>query len=589
MKKILVVMMAFALALTMSMTAAAKDTVQVTLTSPAIVKVGCERAGAVTFSFDANTQIQTGDWWYFDLPSGVTICKKLDYFIVRGATPEDETDYVTIADTAAKRVTLSGGILGVPPSFPVGSQAGPMAVTDLGSGSAATTVTGGVMVFRVRASVGSQRVWVDVYGTTTSTVLTVGAATTFDLTILDGQAWENYILLNTDSKVENTWGDVEEDTIDYVNENVPHVENTLCVNAEEYSGSLVFISFDSLESKFTFTGDAQIAHVASDNPLSLAYCSDKVDRDETGDILIGGQNSCSFDYETTAGYCPDFTGNRIYLLGTTTFGDPDDRYDMSVTIETPGVYFTSVPSLAGFTPEEDKDCANTGTAVSPAWTYFNESGDEASGFPDASCSVTSNDRVRETLTTGGAITSIDTYDALWIDLPTMVYDTSIIGEGTEVEITVAFDKYPCGNIFSESVVIGTFVEACPVGGGATTLLYPFLPPLDGSIPGWWGGFVIVNAGPDDGTATLTLIEEDGDVATLTTETILSGTQWNAGAPATLLGMVTPADTNAGTFGDANLSVQVVCDFSLGGGFEFVGNGTEGVGCDAYVLGTDGWQ
>lgn len=590
MKKILVVMMAFALVLTMSMTAAAKDTVQVTLTSPAIVKVGCEKAGAVTFSFDANSVIRTGDWWYFDLPSGVTLCKGIDYFIVRGAVAEDETDFVTIADKDTRRVTLSGGILGVLNGMAPGQEIGPMSVTDMGDGATALAAAGGQMVFRVKGTVGSQRVWVYAYGTTTSATVTVGAATTFDLTILDGQDHVNNILLNTDVSTgsELVWGDVEEDTIDQT-ENVPHVENTLCINAEAYSSSTVFISFASLDDKFTFTGDSQIAHVATANPLSLGFCSDKVDRDESGDILIGGQNTCLFDYETTTGYCADFSGNRIYLMGTTTFGDPNDRYDMTVEIETPGVYFSSVPALAGFEPGDDKDCANTGDALGVAFTYFNEAGAEASGLPTASCDVASNDRVRLAKTTGGAITSIDDYDALWINLPPMVYDTSIIGADVEVEISVQFSKYPCGVIFTGTQVIGTFVDTCPVGAGATTLLYPFMPALDGHIAGWWGGFVIVNAGPDSGTATLTLIEADGDMATLTTGTIASGTMWNAGSPANLLSSVTPDAANAGTFGDDNLSIQVVCEFSLGGGFGFTGNGTEGVGYCAYVLGTTGWQ
>ncbi|MFH0731111.1 MAG: hypothetical protein V2B19_32805 [Pseudomonadota bacterium] len=586
MKKMLVVMMALAMVFAVTATTFAKDTVQVTLTSPAIVKKGCEKAGAVTFSFDAGSIITAGDWWYFDLPTNVTLCKTVDYFMVTGAVAKDETDFVAVTDHSLRRVTLNGGIAGVT-AMAAGSTDGPFKVTNMGSGQP-LVVAGGNVVFRVYGASGSQRVWVYAYGDTAGATITVGTATTFDISILDGQPHQTNILLNTDvvGASLNLWGDDKEDTIDTAVYSVPYVENTLCITAETYGGDLIFISLNSLDDQFTFTGDSQIAHVMTQNPLSLVHC-DKAGA-TTGDILIGGQNACLFDYENPSGYCSTFKGNRIYLKGTTTFGDPGDSYDLMVTSDTAGVYFSATPAVSGFKPTDKKDCSTLGTAQGLAWTSYNEANEKNPVFPDSSCSVTSTKRVRKVMTVGGEIDSITDFDALWINLPNMYYDTSIIGNGIEAKVTITFSKYPCGVIFTGTVTVGTFVETCSVSG-ATTLLFPFQPAFDGSMPGWWSGFTIVNAGTIAGTAVLTFTELDGDKATFTTPIIAAnGGMWVGDVTALLTG-VTPATTNAGTFGDSNVAITAVCSFSLGGGFAFIGNGEEGVGYTAYVLGAAGWQ
>jgi len=584
MKKMFVVMMAIAMVFALSAPTFARNTVQATLTSPAIVKVGCEKAGAITYSFDAGSVITAGDWWYFDLPANVTICKAIDYFIVTGKVAKNKTQFVTTVDDTLRTLTLSGGINGVPALAP-GTTNGPLKLTDLGAGSTALTLTGGEVALRVVGAVGSQRMWVYVYGTAVGAKVTVNAGTTFEVAILDGQAYQNNILLNTDvatAAAAKTWGDVEADTIDTALNSVPYVENTLCINAERFTESLVFVSLASLNDKFTFTGDSQIAHVATNNPLSLIPC-EKAGA-TFGDILIGGQNSCSFDYETPLGYCSTFKGNRVYLKGTTTFGDPSDRYDLQVTSDTAGVYFTAGPAVAGFKPTDKKDCSTLGSSLPVSWTSYNDANEKNPAFPDSSCSVTSTKRVRKVLTTGGQISSIHTFDALWINLPVMVYDTSIIAAGQEVKVTVQFSKYPCGVIFTGTVKIGTFVSTCATAA-STTLMYPFLPPMNGSMRGWWSGFTVNNASTTAGTATLTFTEQDGDVATFTTPSIKAGGMY-VGDVTALLTSATPASTNTGRFGDSNVSIVVKCNFGLGGGFAMVGNGNEGVGYTAYVLGPD---
>jgi hypothetical protein len=374
----------------------------------------------------------------------------------------------------------------------------------------------------------------------------------------------------------------------------PIVENTLCINAENYTvGDEIFVSFDSILDKFTFTGDAQIAHV-NQNPITLGVCKTT----SVNNIPVaGGQGGvCTFDYEpagTGSGYCTGKGAQRILLKSSTPFGVPSDRYDIRLVSETQGVYFSADPTISAFTPAQD-ECTAAGAAVAPlgGWTLKNEAGTTTGvTYPPTTCSVPAANRVRDIYTAGGAITSISPYDVLWVDLGAMAYDNTFNLAGSEARVTVYLDKYPCGNIFTSTITLGTFVTTCPVtAAGTTTLLYPWFPPLDPTvIPGWWGGFTVVNAGATTGTVALTFWEQDGDSGTLTTPAIAPGGQWNAGMFVDLLSQITPAAANTGTLGDANFAVTAVCQFPAAGGFAFTGNGDEGTGYTAYVGAGGAWQ
>lgn len=602
MKKILKTIALTGMMLGLAATAQAVDTVQVTLTSPAIVKTGCEQVGAVTFNFDQGTVLTAGDWFYMDLPSGTSICTTIDYMISYAGNTGVVTDTVTYPGATNSLVTVAGSAATLP-AAPAGASSGPIAnVIENGTG-AAFVVGGTGIVLRVYAPANGQRVWVYVYGLAAGDSLTIPNVATnnssMDLTILDGQAYNGAALtigVTLDTDQDGTYGESTTDDIGLVagvgtGAVVPFAENTLCVNAEQMSGSLMFTSFNSLNSFLTFTGDSQLAHVASANALTLTNCKG----DTTGNILLGGQNACSFNYGTAAGYCTGgiatFAGNRFFIQGATTFGDPGDLYDMTVTSDTAGVYFSAAPTLQGFTPAATNECTGAGAAIAAAFVTTNEAGTVGAAYdPSASCSVASVNRIRSVSTGNiGAISGIDTYDAMYVVLPTMVYDTSVVGNGTESKVTFKLNKYPCGQIFSQQATIGTFVTTCPAAAAGSILLYPFMPAMDGSVPGWWGGFTIINGSTASGTCTLAFQEEDDDTATYTTSTISAGGTWNAGALSDLLTNVTPGAANTGTFGDSSVATVATCTFSLGGGFAFTGNGTEGVGYTAYVQSAGAWQ
>jgi hypothetical protein len=567
--------------LAMAFNAYAIDTVQVTLTSPAIVKKGCEKVGAVTYAFDAGTKLTVGDWWYFDLPTNVTICNNIDYMMGSGAIPGNTGTFITVTNDIT-RAAIATGMTGVL-ALAAGAQDGPFSVTDL-AGGAPLTIAGGSIFFRVRGVKDTRRVWMYVYGDVGAT-LTVGANSKFNIYILDGQDRQANIVMDTDADA--IFGELAGDTIDHTNVRpVPHIENTLCTNAEQMGGDLMFVSFASLNDKFTFTGDAQIAHVISQNPITLMACKGEV----TGNIKIASQGACAFDYETPGGiYCAPFVGNRSVLKGASTFGDPSDIYGLVITSDTPGVYFNGVPGLFGYKPTEDY-CTGFGTAVPAAWQTINEAGNVVASLPGTTCAVASANRIRKVQTTATGFTGIDIYNAIFVDLPTMAYDTTVIGNGVEAKVTFNVIKYPCGTFFTGSKTIGTFVTTCPVTStSGSVLLFPYFPPMNDSLAPWWGGIVIVNASSADGTAKLTFMEEDGDKAEYTTPAIKAEGMWNGGLVTSLLSKVTPAPGNTGTFGDANVAVKAVCTFNMGAGFAFVGNGTEATGYTAYVLNGTQWN
>jgi len=592
MKKLFTIMTAIAMVVAFGVTAYAANTVQVTLTSPAIIKQGCEKVGAVTYAIDSNTVLNPGDWWYFDLPNGAFVCKKIDYFMGSFPVAGEALDFVTPQGSLNDDVllaTLGGAALGIP-TIPVNSEVGPFA--NVAGGAGADIVPTGNILFRVKADVNSRRVWLYVYGVDPADNILVPNDTVFKVKILDGKAYQNNIVTNGVGGSALNWGDAEGETIGLgaaINFTAPYPENTLCVNAEQMVGDLMFVSFDSKFDFLTFTGDSQIAHVIDENPISIQFCSKL---DITGNIPLADQNACAFDYESPTGYCPDFTGNYLHVVAQQPFGVSTDKWDMVVTVDTPGVYFGGAPVVTCYTPAQNAcDMPGLGAALpmNSGWIAANEGGTIVAAYPGSSCAVSVNSRVRRVYTEGGDIDALNIYDTLQFNFANFVYDLSIVGAGTEVDLTVSMSKWPCGSVFSASTTIGTFVVNCGLATGSTALLFPWFPPMDFASSNWWGGFSIINAGTDTGELILTFWEVDGDRGTYNAGTLAPGEQYNPGYLPDLLPMITPNPANTGTLGDANFAMTAACAFGSAGGFAFTGNTIEGTGYTANVLGSDGWQ
>lgn len=628
--------------LAVATSAQAMNKANIRLDSPVIYKADCELIGNLTVSIDEGTLLEEGDWFIMDLPDNTTFCKDINYMITGGVTSGAAVDTVyydggsalpivqnnvflnsngtanTVGTAAAITPAVLSFLGAAPPAVP-SNPLGPLSIADETGvlATAGITAAGNGVVLHVKAVSGTRTLTIKVLGVDTPVYADVlnnttgGAgvdgiddgysdATTFGgvndsilvdndaafvIALGDGEKYNTEIVLNTDptsgTATTKVWGDLAADSI--TSGNTPHSQTSFCANASAMAGSLMFVSFDSSNSlNMTFSGDSQIAHAASATSITLQNC-DKA----ALSIEIADQNLCQFNYDTGNGYCGTFAGSRLYLESASTFGNSDDKYDVSIVSETTGVYFGGTASIVGFLTTEDActDAGTTVTATTKAATRTNTSTVEA---PDASCTITSTKQINKVSTSGGAIQNINNFDALWVKLPTMYYDTGVIGDGTEVDITINLDKYPCGNIFNDDTTLGTFVTLCPTTSATgTDLLFPFMPAINGA--GWWGGFTIVNGGSGSGSCDLTMTTENGMTATGTTGNIAAGAHWNAYALSDLLAAST---TSSADFGDENFAIAADCDFARAGGFAFIGNNLfegEGTGYTAYVLGGDGWQ
>jgi len=610
MKKLFTIMMALALVVGLSASAYAAYGVQLTLTAPSIAKKGCEKAGSITYSFTNGTILTQGDWWYFDLDQGATLCKAVDYFIygtAANAAFVAGTDLITVVNENVQQVSFGGAVTGI---FSTGN-------ATIGAGNTVLdgpikSVTGGTIVvgpnggaaaansvvLRVKGDAGSRRVYVYVYGLGDGVAtaplysdikFNITAGQIIALSLFNGYSYDGTAAgIANNAKTNNSAHIVRANTgsttvfgtlLPETSETgVPYVQNSLCINAENFTGNDVYISLNSKNDFLTFSGDSKIAHVAEES-LKLALC-----KTDGNTFPIATQGACGFDLNLNASTYSAICGaakNRIKLTSTSPFSG-SEAYDIVLESKTTGVYFSQHAEVKGLKSTEDA-CSAAGTAFTPAiktTKNSNASGTSGVGFPGSTCTVADTAKVNKIWTTGGAIKNLSAYNALWFDMGALVYDTSLISAGTEVKILATLTKAPCGGSVSETFTLGSFVTTCPTSDGSgATLVYPFLPPMQG-LGSWWGGFTITNMTAADGDVTFTFMEYDGDKATYKV-TVKAGQTFTGLSDATLLGLVTPDAANTGTFGDSNITVKAVCTFADAAGMTFTGNGAEGVGYTAY--------
>ena len=443
---------------------AAANNVQITATDVSIIKADQQVTGSVTFSFDAGSEIRAGDEWYFDLPPEVSISSGINYLITGGGV-ENCSGFIDISK-GVDSVYFAGHAKGIA-STPIapGASAGPCSVTSLGGAAADTTATGNVFI-KVYAEANSQRVGLYVYGDSADAKIIVGNDTTFNIVVLDGKAYADYIVMDrgTGLNGNEVYGDSIFDGIctcaDIISQTdpVPHIENLLRVNAELMTGDILFASFSSKNNKFTATSGPsfQIAKIIS---MDLKYC----DGTTTGDIKIWSSGSCKFNYQTGEGYDPDvpFSGDYLYIEASAPFGDaPGDHYDIIIKSLTDGVYFSTTPVIKAFTGDTGICEASGGTEITANFSGYKQDGTQAD-YPDPdACIVEETKRVREVRTNNGNITGINAYNRLRVELPDMVYDANLVIEGMNAKIQIILKKYngETGVEFlnAQDIIVGNF-------------------------------------------------------------------------------------------------------------------------------------
>jgi len=108
----------------------------------------------------------------------------------------------------------------------------------------------------------------------------------------------------------------------------------------------------------------------------------------------------------------------------------------------------------------------------------------------------------------------------WIDIPRMVIDPTDARTGYKVYVSICITaERLSGNICSDcicccDIYIGE-LSCCdsdtPVVGCTSTLTFPYLPKTET----YWYGMAITNTGSTEGSVTVTVYENDGDVAAVT--------------------------------------------------------------------------
>lgn len=546
MKRITIVLLAMVFALGMVFSAQASNIVNCKTTSEAITKVGCEKAGSMSFTFDAQSTITEGDWWYADLPVGVTICQPINFEIVDGAP---NTPFGTQAPTNGESIIKGDGCVVIKD---IGAQTGNQGITATGAG----------VLFKVTGQVGSQRILITVIGRTAAVdAITVDGDAELTIKILDQTtniaAPQAFMFEDTDG--DGTYGD------DIPADVMESADNTFCINAEQLAGNYVNVSYDSLNDKFTFTGDNEVAHVMAANTITLGACKG----DTIGYVPIsGGQNAvCSFDYENPTNYCTGFAGNQVNILGANPFDAGDYRLRVTITAPATGVYFGAAFTASAFTAAQDV-CTDAGTAL-PLGTvaaYLADGTTAVTSYNAGTCTVASASRAIVLESSVFTLTVAQAYNQIYVNLPAFVYDSSVVQSGQTVTVQVELLKDPCGTIFSGTRDVAIFTDSCTatpaVGNGRIVL--PYFPAMDVNAAGGWAwGFALYNNTAAAGSAAITVYEMDGDSGTMTQDVGARGLVILQAAD--LLAGLTPAAANTGNLGDAACFVQIDCDWASGAG------------------------
>jgi hypothetical protein len=160
------------------------------------------------------------------------------------------------------------------------------------------------------------------------------------------------------------------------------------------------------------------------------------------------------------------------------------------------------------------------------------------------------------------------------------YDTCTAAAGN-ADVTVAFNKVPCGDSFTATMDVITF-SACSVGVTPTTTysaLFPYLPNTNSS---WWAGLAFSNLATSAASINVMIVEADGDTYTATVTVPASGIVAGIITGNTMMdGMTTVATfTTTGTdstLGDERMRVTATATGTSFNGFAMLGDGTQAQG------------
>jgi hypothetical protein len=335
---------------------------------------------------------------------------------------------------------------------------------------------------------------------------------------------------------------------------------------------------------------------------------------ETSPFDYEDYGACALEETTMDSYCPATTGKDSYhrafipicdcIAQVSDFDEPvaGDVYDVGMEILVDkgdgvlldgdnGVYFAQnvnasgipVRTLSAEDCTDDLGCSpldhndRESNTFAGEWSYLLGNGKTTDSFPNtgSACVIGDDERIvafepdptgrPETYdgSYGYQVTQADVLNGRstwWVDIPALRVDSTITERGWKVFVKVTVQDAAdtaSGGLCSDCpkcehiVEIGTLCcdsldETC-----SGKLVFPYFGKSDGA---WWNGMAVSNLGSTDGTASVTLYENDGDSFTGTVD---------VDAYSTAIVYLSEL-SGTGTIGDAQGFVVVNTDFNASG-------------------------
>lgn len=513
----------------------AANRVEVKVTSEPIAQAAtCEKAGSYTMEFDRGTVLAHGDQITLDLPLNVSLCNDIDIV-------------VPYADAN------TGAAYGVP------------------AATSAVMAGADTAYFKISGDAGTQRVTIDVFMADAAApdVAVPGATLTVADADADGDATLDKFVLaffNQGTDGITVWDDANDDGVvdagEYVAADVE--DNTRCINVSNYASETVKDSLDSKADKYTFIpSDPQVAHIVAATGYSLYQC----EKTEIGRIELGSKTSTqagdtetcdAFDFETAAGFCDGTDENKLIVKSTADMALTD--YKVELEILTDGVYWSNqalaYQAYKTATAVCEDDAADTALLVA---SYEDAEGEAvAAGDVQApllnECDVDADGKAVKLVSNDFALAAAGTR-YLWFDMPAFNYDLDEVSSGDEVIVRVTVTKVPCGNVITEELTVGTF--GCIVESESYGLSFPYFTRISGDE--YWDGIALVNKSANDGTANVTIYEQDGDIFTAEVAVEAHSMYVNLTSALNLVQVA-----GSGEAGDAPFYMEVETDFNADG-------------------------
>ena len=510
MKRLSIIAAVFAV-LAMAGVSFAANTATINVTSEPIAQgSSCGKAGGFTMTFDEGTIFTVGDKITFDLDLNTTLCKDISIEIGTWA---------------------SGSLSGIGSATDLTDPDG--AVVESTSGVVVTA--GGDLTFQIIGTSGTQRVTLTVIGDTGATleVLDDDDSTTTNfmkVSFLNGKDFSTYSVgdvVIAEYTAATTTDPAEWDLTD-------ESSNTLCIDVSQTTATTVNANFDSANDTYTFIpSNPQVSHIAGTEDYGV-FAPKYM---EPGNIYLPGtgeqtecleiDNSVDVSYNYEGGFC--YTGDRHQNNDFILYSGSEFSFEgtIKVTLEIlvngesgeNGVYWSGY-SYHTYAYETTSDAADdnnvqkTGTITADIYASDGETSKDVVSDP-SDCEVPDDEKALVLIGTQTAANlGIDADNkALLIDIPNMAYDTSVVEADDVVSVKVTVENLPCGMILDgETMEIGTF--GCVAAGSGSALRYPYFGNASGAYA---NAIVITNLDDADGTATLTMYESDGDIATATVD------------------------------------------------------------------------